>query len=123
MKVYLPAYNKEFTHKPLEEGSAFIPWAGSHLEDILCEQHERTVSSDNCVSFEGMTLQIPPDKYRCHYVRVKVKVHRYTDRSLAVFHGPVNGLFEVSHLVLMTGSFLVPPFRHFHGACSCCPSC
>lgn len=88
MKVYLPEYNKEFIHKPLEEGSAFIPWAGSHLEDILCEQHERTVSSDNCVSFEGMTLQIPPDKYRCHYVRVRVKVHRYTDGSLAVFHGP-----------------------------------
>lgn len=88
MNVYLPAYNREFTHEPLEEGSAFIPWAGSQLEDILCEQHERTVSADNCVSFEGMTLQIPPDKYRCHYVRVKVKVHRYTDGSLAVFHGP-----------------------------------
>lgn len=87
-KVYLPAYNKEFEQKPLEEGSAFIPWAGSHIEDILCEQHERIVSSDNCVGFEGITLQIPPDKYRCHYVRVKVKVHRYPDGSLSIFHGP-----------------------------------
>ena len=87
-KVYLPAYNKEFKQKPLEEGSAFIPWVGAHIEDILCEQHERTVSPDNCISFEGITLQIPPDKYRCHYVRVKVKVHRYTDGSLAIFHGP-----------------------------------
>lgn len=87
-KVYLPAYNKEFKQKPLEEGSAFIPWAGSHIEDILCEQHERIVSSDNCVGFEGITLQIPPDKYRCHYVRVKVKVHRYPDGSLSIFHGP-----------------------------------
>jgi len=41
-----------------------------------------------CVSFEGKTLQIPPDKYRCHYVRVKVRVHRYIDGSLAIFHGP-----------------------------------
>jgi len=87
-KVYQPAFNKEFKQKQLEEGSAFIPWVGTHIEDTLCEYYERTVSPDNCVSFEGKTLQIPPDKYRCHYVRVKVKVHRYTDGSLAIFHGP-----------------------------------
>jgi transposase len=87
-KIYLPAYNREFKQKPLEKGSVFIPWAGKHIEDILCEHHERTVSPDNCVSFDGITLQIPPDKYRCHYVRVKVKVHRYIDGSLAIFHGP-----------------------------------
>ena len=87
-KVYQPAFNKEFKHEPSEEGSAFVPWVGTHIEDTLCEHYERTVSPDNCVSFEGIILQIPPDKYRCHYVRVKVKVHRYTDGSLAVFHGP-----------------------------------
>jgi len=87
-KTYLPAHNREFKQKPLEEGSAFVLWAGAHLEDILCEHHERTVSPDNCVSFEGMTFQIPPDQYRCHYVRAKVNIHRYTDGSLAIFHGP-----------------------------------
>jgi len=87
-KTYLPAYNKEFKQKPPEEGSAFIPWVGAHLEDILCEHHERTVTPDNCVSFEGITLQIPPDKYRCHYVRAKVNLHRYMDGSMAIFHGP-----------------------------------
>lgn len=87
-KTYLPACNREFKQKPLEKGSAFVPWAGAHLEDILCEQHERTVTPDNCVSFEGMTLQIPSDQYRCHYVRAKVKVHRYINGSLAIFHGP-----------------------------------
>jgi len=87
-KVYQPAFNKEFKHEPLEEGSAFVPWIGSHIEDTLCEHQERTVSPDNCVSFEGIILQIPSDKYRCHYVRAKVKVHRYTDCSLAIFHGP-----------------------------------
>jgi hypothetical protein len=87
-KVYQPAFNKEFKQAPLEKGSAFVPWIGTHIEDTLCEHHERTVTPDNCVSFEGKTLQIPPDKYRCHYVRVKVRVHRYTDGSLAIFHGP-----------------------------------
>jgi hypothetical protein len=87
-KTCLPAYNREFQRKPPEEGSAFIPWVGAHLEDILCEHHERTVTPDNCVSFEGLSLQIPPDNYRCHYVRTKVNVHRYIDGSLAIFHGP-----------------------------------
>lgn len=87
-KTYLPAHNREFKQKPPEEGSAFVPWAGAHLEHILCEQHERTVTSDNCVAFDNITLQIPPDKYRCHYVRAKVNIHRHTDGSLAIFHGP-----------------------------------
>jgi transposase len=87
-KTYLPAHNREFKQKPLEEGSAFVPWAGTHFKDILCEHHERTVTSDNCVAFDNITLQIPPDQYRCHYVRAKVNIHRYTDGSLAIFHGP-----------------------------------
>jgi transposase len=88
LKTYLPAFNAEFMQPAAEEGSAFVTWIGKDIDDVLCEQYERTVSSDNCVSFEGKTLQIPPDKYRCHYVRVKVRVHRYMDGSLAVFHGP-----------------------------------
>jgi hypothetical protein len=86
--VYLPAFNAEFMHPSLEEGSAFIPWVGGSLDDILCHQEERNVSADNCVSFEGMKLQIPANPYRCHYVKVDVRIHRYLDGSLAVFHGP-----------------------------------
>ena len=85
---YLPAFNAEFKRVATQQGSAFIPWVGTNLDDILCEQYERTVSADNCVSFEGKTLQIPEDKCRCHYVRVKVRVHRYMDGTLALFHGP-----------------------------------
>ncbi len=87
-KVYRPAVNREFMQLAAEEGSAFVPWIGTNLDDILCEHFERTVTADNCVSFEGLTLQIPADKYRCHYVRAKVQVHRYLDGCLAIFHGP-----------------------------------
>ena len=89
-QVYLPAYNAEFMQPPPEEGPAFVPWVGENLDDILCEQDERTVSGDNCVSFEGMKLQIPANRYRCHYVKVRVRIHRYIDGSLAIFHGPRN---------------------------------
>lgn len=87
-QVYLPAFNAEFKKPALEEGSAFVPWIGGNIDDILCEHFERAVNADNCVSFERMTLQIPANRYRCHYVRVKVQVHRYLDGSLAIFHGP-----------------------------------
>jgi hypothetical protein len=65
-----------------------VPWIGGSLDDILCEQYERTVGHDNCVRFEGITLQIPADRHRCHYVKAKVGVHCYPNGSLAVFHGP-----------------------------------
>lgn len=86
--VYLPAFNAEFMQPALEEGSAFIPWTGESIDDILCHQKQYTVSADNCVSSGGMKLQIPANPYRCHYVRATVRVHRYLDGSLAIFHGP-----------------------------------
>ena len=87
-EVYMPAFNAEFMRAPREQGSAFVPYQGDDLSDILCEHHERVVGNDNCVSFEGMKLQIPKDRNRMHYVKVKVRVHRYPDGNLAVFHGP-----------------------------------
>jgi len=88
-EVYMPEFNEEFKQKAREEGSAFVPLvAAVGLNDILCEQYERTVGNDNCVSFEGMILQIPKGEYRYHYAKAKVRVHRYADGSVAVFHGP-----------------------------------
>lgn len=86
--VYRPAFNDEFMQQPSEEGSAFVPWVGESIDDILCHQDQRIVSADNCVSFEGMKLQIPANPYRCHYVKATVRIHRYFDGSLAIFHGP-----------------------------------
>ena len=40
-KIYQPAFNKEFRQEALEKGSAFVPWIGTHIEDTLCEHHER----------------------------------------------------------------------------------
>lgn len=86
--VYRPAFNVEFAQPAMEIGDAFVPWIGSRLDDVLCEQFERTVSADNCVRFEGLILQIPADRHRCNYVKARVRVHRYDNGHLAVFHGP-----------------------------------
>lgn len=86
--VYLPAFNAEFMQAAAEAGSAFVPWIGGNLGDILCEQVERTVGNDSCVQFEKLKLQIPADRHRCHFVKAKIRVHRYPDGRLALFHGP-----------------------------------
>jgi hypothetical protein len=87
-KTYQRRFNVEFTVPSREQGSAFVQWIGSGLNDILCEQTERTVGNDNCVRFANMSLQIPADQHRCNYVKSRVRVHRYPDDTLAIFHGP-----------------------------------
>lgn len=87
-ETYRPAHNHEFAVPSTLPGTAFVPFISGNLPDILCEQHARKVDNDNCVSFEGMSLQIPADEFRYHYVRTTVRVHRYVDDTLALFHGP-----------------------------------
>ena len=85
---YRAAFNEEFAVPAAETGSAFVPFIGPGLADVLCEHHERTVARDHCVSFQGKRLQLPAQTYRCHFIKARVRVHRYPDGRLAVFHGP-----------------------------------
>jgi transposase len=87
-QVYRVGHNREFGVPSTLPGTAYVPFLSGSLPDILCEQHERTVGNDNCVSFQGLSLQLPADAMRHHYVRARVRVHRYVDATLAVFHGP-----------------------------------
>ena len=85
---FVPDYNARFAVPAAEEGSAFIPYAGRPLDDILCIQESRQVGRDNCVNWNGLALQIPPQRHRHHYVRATVRVHQYPDGRLAIFDGP-----------------------------------
>jgi hypothetical protein len=85
---FVPDYNARFAVPAAEEGSAFIPHAGRPLDDILCIQESRQVGRDNCVNWNGLALQIPPQRHRHHYVKATVRVHQYPDGRLAIFDGP-----------------------------------
>jgi hypothetical protein len=90
-EVYRPAINGEFKRAAPEPGSAFVAVDSvqmGQIRDTLCEHHERVVGNDNCVSFTSKKLQIPPDQNRYHYVKVKVRLHRYHTGRMAVFHAP-----------------------------------
>lgn len=88
VKRFLPRFNKTFKRQAREAGSAFVPILDQRLDDILCLQGERTVRPDNCVSYQGMLLQIPKDPYRAYYRKAKVRVHEYADSTMAIFYGP-----------------------------------
>lgn len=85
---FVPAYNQRFAVPAAEAGTAFVPWIGSNLPEILCVQEDRVVANDNTVRYQGRSLQIPPDSHRFHYVKATVRVHEYPDGTLAVYHGP-----------------------------------
>ena len=85
---FVPDYNARFAVPAAEPGSAFVPYVGRPIEDVLCVQEDRVVGADNCVSFNRRNLQIPPQRHRHHYVRATVRVHQYPDGRLAIFDGP-----------------------------------
>ena len=85
---FVPDYNARFAVPAAEPGSAFVPYVGRPLTDVLCLQEDRVVGADNCVSYHRRSLQIPPQRHRQHYVRATVRVHEYPDGWLAIFDGP-----------------------------------
>jgi hypothetical protein len=82
---FVPNYNARFAVPAAEPGSAFVPYVGRPLADVLCVQEDRVVGADNCASWHRRSLQIPPQRHRQHYVRARVRVHQYPDGSLAIW--------------------------------------
>ena len=68
--------------------AAFVPDRSGAAGEILCLQEERRVGNENTVKWRRLTLQIPPNPLRPHFVRAMVRIHEYPDGRLAVFHGP-----------------------------------
>ena len=85
---FIADYNARFAVPAAEPGSAFMPYVGRPIEDVLCVQEDRVVGADNCVSYNRRSLQVPRQRHRQHYVRATVRVHEYPDGSLAIFDGP-----------------------------------
>jgi hypothetical protein len=87
-ETYIPAYNAAFAVADEQDGSAFVPDATGAWREILALQEERQVGNDNTVKWRGLSLQIPPNPLRPHFVKATVRVHEYPDGALAVFLGP-----------------------------------
>ena len=63
---FLPQHHARFMVGATEPGTAFLPWVGTTLAEILCVQAERVVAKDNTVRSQGLSLQIPQAPHRFH---------------------------------------------------------
>jgi len=88
VQTYIPDHNRRFSVEASEAGTAFIPWVGGDLNEVLCQEEERQVGKDNTVSFERLKLQIEPSPLRAHFVKATVTVRRYADHTIGLFYGP-----------------------------------
>ena len=87
LEEYIPKHNRKFSHPAKEPGSAYQPVPkGLNLNNIFCIKDERTVASDNTISYRTRYYQILPNDYRISFVRAKVMVHEWLDGSIHIFY-------------------------------------
>jgi transposase len=85
---YIAEFNRRFQVKAAQSGSAFVPYRGQDLERIFSLQFERTVNRDNTVSFQNLTLQIEPVRWRATLAGCAVIARQHLDGTLSLSYGP-----------------------------------
>jgi transposase len=85
---YIAVFNLRFRVPATQAGSAFTVCRRRDLEEIFSLQFERTVNQDNTVSFQNLTLQIQPVRWRATLAGCTVAVHQHLDGTLSLRYGP-----------------------------------
>ena len=73
LRKFLADYNRRFAKKPREMETAWRP-APDRLDRICCFVHERIVSNDNVVQWQGRRFQIPQQARRFSFAGAKVQI-------------------------------------------------
>jgi len=87
LRRFLPDYNRRFGRAPRETEKAWRP-APRDLDRICCFRHERAVSNDNVVQWDGRRFQIPPQPKRFSFAGAKVQLYESLEGKVAIYHGP-----------------------------------
>lgn len=88
-EIFLPDYNRRFTLKAREQGSAFASLHPSlDLHDVFAIKTKRVVRFDNTVSYKNKILQIPATDLRASYARCEVTVLQHMNDTLSIRFGP-----------------------------------
>src|SRR5579862_3902495 len=85
---YMTEFNRRFRVKAAQAGSAFRACRQREVERIFSLQFERTVNRDNTVSFQNLSLQIQPVRWRATLAGCTVSVHQHLDGTLSLRYGP-----------------------------------
>jgi len=86
LRKFIVDYNRRFARKPREQQSAWRT-APESLERICCFVHERIVSNDNVVQWDGRRFQIPQQARRCSFAGAKVQIYQALNGRLSFYYG------------------------------------
>jgi transposase len=86
LRVFLADYNRRFARRPREVETAWRS-APDHLERICCFVHQRVVSNDNIVQWEGQLFQIPQQAQRFSFAGAKVQIYQALDGRVSLYYG------------------------------------
>ena len=85
LRRFLPDYNRRFARAPRESQTAWRP-APQDLDRICCFVHERNVSNDNVVQWEGRIFHIPPQPKRFSFAGAKVQIYESLEGKVSIYH-------------------------------------
>lgn len=86
LRKFMADYNRRFARQPREAATAWRP-APENIERICCFLHERVVSNDNVVQWEGRRFQIPQQARRFSFAGAKVQIYQALDGRVALYYG------------------------------------
>lgn len=86
LRKFIADYNRRFARTPREAAKAWRP-APDNLQCICAFRHERIVSNDNVVQWDGRRLQIPPQNRRFSFAGAKIQLYQALDGRVSLYYG------------------------------------
>jgi hypothetical protein len=86
LRKFIADFNRRFARTPRETSKAWRP-VPADLQRICAFVHERTVSNDNVVQWDGQRLQIPPQHRRFSFAGAKVQLCHALDGRVSIYYG------------------------------------
>jgi transposase len=86
LRKFITDYNRRFARRPRESETAWRA-APENLERICCFVHERIVSNDNVVQWEGRRFQIPQQARRFSFAGATVQIYQALDGRVSLYYG------------------------------------
>jgi transposase len=98
LRKFITDYNRRFARQPREKQPAWRT-APESLERICCFMHERIISNDNVVQWEGRRFQIPRQARRFSFAGAKVQIYQALNGRLSFYYGDT----RLEHTVIPRG--------------------
>ena len=86
LRKFIADYNRRFARHPRDTATAWRT-APENLERICRFVHERIVSNDNVVQWDGRRFQIPQQAKRFSFAGAKIHIYQALDGRLSFYYG------------------------------------